>query len=318
MDRALLEGNALPESVVFQTGAFTDMEILHLRYFIRAAELNSISKAAAEFHVFSSAVSNHIKSLEQELGVPLFHRSGNRISLNANGEILYRHARRLLNLLEDTRKEIADNCGRLDYELTIATSTLPKLIPFIIRDFKRKFPEVRLRIVQYQKYINIDDTSSDLHLYASDPQSLAPCSRTIYQEEIGLAVSKDHPLADLRSVSAAHLAREKFIRRSYLSDFRQLSDKYFHILGIHPETVLISDYPPFINELVASNMGVALLPLLTWLYAREKNIHFLRIQDARVFRCINIQWRRNGYLSRAAEQFIQHITEYFQNLRIPQ
>ena len=44
------------------------MELLHLKYFIRVAERNNISKAAAEFHVVSSAVSNHIKALEQELG----------------------------------------------------------------------------------------------------------------------------------------------------------------------------------------------------------------------------------------------------------
>ena len=85
-----------------------------------------------------------------------------------------------------------------------------------------------------------------------------------------------------------------------------------------PETALISDYPPFINELVASNMGVALLPQLTWLYAREKNIRFLRIQDVEMFRYINIQWRTAGYLSRAAEIFIRHITDYFQNLELPE
>lgn len=294
------------------------MELLHLKYFIRVAERNNISKAAAEFHVVSSAVSNHIKALEQELGVSLFYRNGNCITLNENGKILYRHAKTLLRLIDDSKKEISDNSEKLDYELIIATATLPKLIPHIIQDFKKRYPDIKLRIVQFQKYINIDDTDCDLLLYSSDARTLAPHSRTIYEERIGLAVSEQNPLARQTGVNAKQMAEEKFIRRSYLSDFRRLTDKYLNALGIQPETALISDYPPFINELVASNMGVALLPQLTWLYAREKNIRFLRIQDVEMFRYINIQWRTAGYLSRAAEIFIRHITDYFQNLELPE
>ena len=58
------------------------MELQDLMYFIRVSELKSISKTAAEYQVVPSAISNHIGSLEQELGYRLFDRNMNAMLIN--------------------------------------------------------------------------------------------------------------------------------------------------------------------------------------------------------------------------------------------
>lgn len=84
------------------------------------------------------------------------------------------------------------------------------------------------------------------------------------------------------------LSGENFIRGSHLSDYQKIIDRYMKFLGIKPSSSIISDYPPFINELIATNMGVSFLPQLSWYFSREKNIRLLNIKGAEFVRYINI------------------------------
>lgn len=84
------------------------------------------------------------------------------------------------------------------------------------------------------------------------------------------------------------LSGENFGRGSHLSDYQKNIDRYMKFLGIKPSSSIISDYPPFINELIATNMGVSFLPQLSWYFSREKNIRLLNIKGAEFVRYINI------------------------------
>ena len=84
------------------------------------------------------------------------------------------------------------------------------------------------------------------------------------------------------------LSGENFIRGSHLSDYQKIIDRYMKFLGIKPSSSIISDYPPFINELIATNMGVSFLPQLSWYFSREKNIRLLNLKGAEFVRYINI------------------------------
>ncbi|MCC2231337.1 hypothetical protein LKD81_10070 [Lachnospiraceae bacterium CLA-AA-H215] len=84
------------------------------------------------------------------------------------------------------------------------------------------------------------------------------------------------------------LSGENLGRGSHLSDYQKIIDRYMKFLGIEPSSSIISDYPPFINELIATNMGVSFLPQLSWYFSREKNIRLLNIKGAEFVRYINI------------------------------
>src|SRR5215210_6697394 len=72
------------------------MELRHLRYFVTAAEEMNISRASARLRVSQPAVSRQIHDLEEELGVPLFKREKNGLSLTEAGESYLAHAREIL------------------------------------------------------------------------------------------------------------------------------------------------------------------------------------------------------------------------------
>ena len=89
------------------------MELLQLKYFRDAAKLENFSKVSEKYFVAQPAVSHTISKLENELGVKLFDRSGNKVTLNDYGLAFYEDVdaaierlehgkRRLLNIKENT------------------------------------------------------------------------------------------------------------------------------------------------------------------------------------------------------------------------
>lgn len=290
------------------------MNSLQMKYFLRVAELSSISKAAHEYHIASSAISNHIKALEQELGTEFFDRNGNQMTLNSNGKILYEYGQKILCALDDAEKEIADANGRLNYNLKISTLTIPRTIPIIVKRFKEHYPELKLQISQYQKYNEKLDYDSDVVIYSTEIPLRKENSCILYEEPILLAVSKEHPLAGEKEIEIKRLANEKFIRRSEFTDFRRnIEDRYFEAFGIHPSTAIVTDYPPLINKLVALNFGIAFMAQLTCMYAQEELVP-LRIKGVDLRRYINISWKNHGYRSVATKLFVDFTVDFFKNL----
>ena len=77
------------------------MELLQLKYFKDAAELENFSKAAKKNMVPQPSISYAIKKLEDELGVLLFDRNGRKIFLNENGEYVYQKVSSILNTVDE-------------------------------------------------------------------------------------------------------------------------------------------------------------------------------------------------------------------------
>ncbi len=290
------------------------MNSLQIKYFLRVAELSSISKVSQEYHIAASAISNHIKALEQELGTEFFDRNGNQMTLNSNGTILYEYGRKILYALDDAEKEIADANGQLNYALKISTLTIPRTIPLIAKRFKEHYPQLKLQISQYQKYNERLDYDSDVVIYSTEIPLKKENSCILYEEPILLAVSKAHPLAGEQEVEIKQLANEKFIRRSELTDFRQnIEERYFEAFGINPSTAIVTDHPPLINKLVALNFGIAFMAQLTSMYAQEE-LALVKVKGVDLRRYINISWKNHGYRSVATKLFVDFTIDFFRNL----
>ena len=290
------------------------MELVELRYFIRVSELNSISKVAAENNVAASAVSSHISNLERDLGYLLFDRKGKSVWLNEKGEILYRHAVRLLNLVDDAKREIKDRNLQLDYEIRISTLTIPKVLPHLIRSFTEQYPQARLKVSQYQKKRDIQDMGCDIMLYSAYTRTQQPNTVTIYEEPIVLLVSKEHPLAREQSVSIDRIRGERFICPSRISDLGQRIYKVMDEWRLEPRIVAVSDYPSYVLELIAAGVGISFQPSLTYRYYGNPNIVPIKLQEMNLVRYISIMWNDVRYRPKVAELFIRHAAQFMRGI----
>ncbi len=125
------------------------MNFLNLRYFVMVAEELNFSRAARRLFISQQSLSNHIKKLEEEHGVLLFQRD-HHITLTEAGHSLYRNAKEILEMQNKAEKELLDikdfRQGRIS--LGIAPSRGLVMLPPLLTEYHRKFPQVRIRVYE--------------------------------------------------------------------------------------------------------------------------------------------------------------------------
>src|SRR5687768_13756450 len=120
------------------------MELRHLRYFIKSAELLHFTRAADALHVSQSSLSVQIQQLEKELGTRLFERSERRVYLTSAGELFLSYARRALGEVEAGQQGIQDLNGLLRGTLRIGVtySFSAEMFPGMLAEFLRRYPSI--------------------------------------------------------------------------------------------------------------------------------------------------------------------------------
>ena len=143
------------------------MTLQQLTYFLAAAEHGSFSAAAEVLHMAQPSLSDQIRRLEAELGVPLFARTGRRLELTEAGRLLQPQAERTLDaarLAQESVREVRDVTGG-----TVAFGTFGSahhyLLVGLVEEFRRLHPSVRIRVVG-QNSAEVADAVRDGHLEA--------------------------------------------------------------------------------------------------------------------------------------------------------
>jgi DNA-binding transcriptional LysR family regulator len=143
------------------------MTLQQLTYFLAAAEHGSFSAAAEALHMAQPSLSEQIRRLEAELGVPLFARTGRRLELTEAGRLLHPQAERTLDaarLAQESVREVRDVTGG-----TVAFGTFGSahhyLLIGLVEEFRKAHPSVRVRVVG-QNSAEVADAVRDGHLEA--------------------------------------------------------------------------------------------------------------------------------------------------------
>ena len=143
------------------------MTLQQLTYFLSAAEHGSFSAAAEALHMAQPSLSEQIRRLEAELGVPLFARTGRRLELTEAGRLLMPQAERTLEAARaaaESVREVRDVTGG-----TVAFGTFGSahhyLLGGLVEEFRARYPSVRLRVVG-QNSAEVADAVRDGHLEA--------------------------------------------------------------------------------------------------------------------------------------------------------
>jgi len=125
------------------------MELRSLSYFVRIAELGSITRAAAHLHVAQPALTRHVQRLEDELNVALFTRANRGVRLTEAGQKLLDGATRILRDIERTGDEIraqdAHPSGKII--LGITPTLCPVLVPDLFARMRRDYPMIELKVM---------------------------------------------------------------------------------------------------------------------------------------------------------------------------
>lgn len=125
------------------------MDLHQLKIFVSVFKNKSFSRASEELYLTQPTISDHIKTLEEELECNLFDRLGRTIMPTKEAEFLYSHATEVLEKISILKDTFSQFKKELSGELILGASTIPGtyLMPYIISDFKKKYPAISFQIV---------------------------------------------------------------------------------------------------------------------------------------------------------------------------
>jgi DNA-binding transcriptional LysR family regulator len=125
------------------------MTLQQLRYFLTAADKGSFSAAAESLLMAQPSLSDQIRRLEAELGVSLFTRAGRKLVLTEAGRMLRPHAERTLAAAEEAAESVKEVRTLKGGTVSFGTfsSAHHYLLGGLVQDFRRRYPDVRVRVV---------------------------------------------------------------------------------------------------------------------------------------------------------------------------
>lgn len=270
------------------------MDLSALRIFKAVAEEGGVTQAAARLHRVQSNVSARLTQLEESLGVALFHRSGRRLLITAEGSRLLEYADRLLALAGEAEAAMRGDhrpSGKL--RIGAMETTAAARLPLVLAAFHQAHPQVDLLL---------DTGPTDYLLQGVLQHRLdvalvaAPVTRPelqqveVFEEELVLLTDCAHgPVASPRDVERKAL----LVFRAGCS-YRRRLEAWFAEAGV--ATTRVSEFGTFeaIIGCVAAGMGVALMPrevLKQRQLAKSIQVHPLPPAVARVKTVL--VWRRD-------------------------
>jgi DNA-binding transcriptional LysR family regulator len=249
------------------------MTIIQLKYFLALAEMLNFSKVAERFYVAQTAISYNIKSIEEELGVPLFVRSTKKVELTDAGHNFYTRVKLAVQIIDQAQLDISSDTSKIS--MAIGCSELcfgPTLLNAIDR-FTATHPNIRLNLVSDEPELTLIDklTSGRIDVaillrapFLSFPLNAAIQDSTVYVSR-KIICSRNHPFAaHTEGVPAKNLLKETFVSFSNMERTRQYLPSPFSLDEINSSirSALITDDFNSMLATVRANLGIACLPLL--------------------------------------------------------
>lgn len=240
------------------------MELRELIYYLKIAEHENITKAAAELNVAQPHLTRQVQALEDELGVSLFTREKKRIHITEEGKFLKGQAEQILELVNKTKAQIHDMGEGLTGTLYIgAIETVGTLyLPDWISGFKEEYPNVKYNLWSGNStdvIERLDRGLLDLALIREPFDTDKYSSMHVVDEEWIVLLNENHPLAQRENqlITLADLAAEELMVPT--QRIEEVS-RWFHAEGLHEN--IICGFSPLMNAIVMAerNLGVAILP----------------------------------------------------------
>jgi DNA-binding transcriptional LysR family regulator len=239
------------------------MENFRLKVFRTVAEKLNFRQAAEILYLTQPAVTLHVKALEEELGVALFSRNGNRIALTDAGKRLLVHARKMASLAMAAHADIGRLKGEERGGLKVGASTTiaQYVLPRLLGDFQGAHPGIRLSVLGANTRVIVEGVlDGSLAVGLIEGPALRSDLRVerFMADEIGVIAPAHHECAG-QTISAEQLSKEKLILREDGSGTRRVVEIALRRAGVRLRKAnieMVLDSTEAIKSAVETGLGI--------------------------------------------------------------
>lgn len=245
------------------------MRIIRLRYFIKVAECKNFSKAAEEFFIAQSAMSQQIQRLERELDTVLFHRNAKKTELTEEGILFLEDAKKIVTLYDEAVNRLQKFKEGEAKKLNIAYIGMYEraILPELLHEFTENHPLVELNLI-YSTGLKIED---DLRLGRADlaiglpydfEEKSAFDTFILDMDTFSVALSPNHPLAKKENLTLEDLSQETIFmvdKKDAPKNYERM-EKDFKSFGFTPKKISQVESFDTLLLMVESGVGAAFVP----------------------------------------------------------
>lgn len=294
------------------------MDIKHLHTFLTAAKTLNFTQTAEILDYAQSSITAHIKSLEGELGVPLFERLGKRIYLTDAGKQLKQHAQKMIDLDETMRKALS-NQDESNVTLTIGAqeSQCTYRLPKILQVYKNRYPKVKIVF----KPVHTIEVAKDLlqsgnldlaFITDTHKETTMLCKKELIEEDLVFVVAPTHHLTQIKTLTIQNVAQETILLTEEGCSYRNQFEYQCQLEGFYPEQMIEFSSIEAIKQCVIAGVGMTLLPKMAVKKELENGL-LIELENTITMEPVftELAWHKDKYIFSYLEDFIQLACEQY-------
>jgi DNA-binding transcriptional LysR family regulator len=251
------------------------IETKQLRLLVSIVESGSFTSAAERLGLSQPTVSQHVRTIEESLGVVLFTRDARGIRPTPAGDLLLQGARHVLDRLDEIERRLSEQRDGQSGLLRIGTPEPPcnYVLPPALAEFHRRHPRMLVRVTTGHTAATMQRLrAGELDLALLPLPVDADRLRLVHagRDELVVVVSPEHPWCGRAHVAAGDFTGQAMILYDRASQITDLTLAFLLDAGVFPQVVLEVDHLEAVKELVRRGVGVAVVP--AWAARRELEV----------------------------------------------
>jgi DNA-binding transcriptional LysR family regulator len=292
------------------------VDIRRLEIFAKVAELGSFSRAAEALFLTQPTISEHVRALEDEVGVQLLDRLGRGATPTRAGQLLLGYAHRMLALSREAHQALDRFQGRMSGELVVGGSTIPGeyVLPALIGQFKAKYPDILISLLigsTRQVADWLEEGRVELGVVGARPASRALEAKELMPDELVIVVPSTHAWAARRTATVADLQKEPMIVRERGSGSREAIEHALHEAGLSLASLRVAGEmgsTQAVKQAVRAGVGIALISKRAVEdECRAGLLACVKIKDLRIARAFHLITHRDRTRSPLAQAFVEFV-----------
>lgn len=282
------------------------MQYKHFRAFVAVAQHLHFTKAAEYLHVTQPSLSLSIQQLEATLNVKLVTRSTRQVTLTEMGKAFFPLAKNVVNDFESSISHMKELAELKQGKVTVAAfpSVATNQLPPILIEYHRKYPKVKVQIIDAIWETVVHKVHSGIADFGigSRPADMEGLNfQEIYDDEIMLLATTEHPFAKEQSLRWAQINNEEVVALSSDTGVRQSIDTALNGSDIQLNPIMEPAFIQTAAALVSAGAGLGII-LSSYLKAISMDgLVAIPLHEPKILRPVGIITRRNWQMSPSAE-----------------
>lgn len=297
------------------------MEFKQLEAFASVVEWNSFSEAAKRMYLTQPTISSHIRSLEEELNTTLLIRTTKHLEVTAEGEYLYKEAKKILKLRQQVYSTFSQNQS---CNIRLGASTIPGiyLLPNVLSVFQKKYPVQHFELWQSDSLgvmKELKEGNLDLGLIGTKTNDSDYIFIPFAKDELVIATPATSYYKELQQENADvyRLMKEPIILRENNSGTRKEATLFLERMNVDPSTLNIvaqMNDQEMIKSSIKKGLGISIMSGYS-VAEEEKNGSLLvfHLGELSSYRNLYIVYEKKKTLPKHIEQFVNLVCNMFLN-----